>query len=186
MSNNLDPQRIGQIGLHILSFEEMSKGAWKAEFKNLDEVNYALKDKDGFIARSPDDKEKIRNYLKERKLEIEEPTLLVSESPRLVVSGESIERGSPQVNLPHIVHQAPLARNSETYVQRGSMETIISDKGTFFHINSLRDRLRAFTDDEKLFMKACALAGVDIFTEYVSETAKKKIAKSIQDLTKGD
>lgn len=176
---SLSAKRIGEIGLHILSFEEMSREDWLSFFKNISEVDYAIDDKEGFIARSPANKEEIYQVLSDHK------QVLLEGAPQknpeqVVVSQEAVHRGTtsaPRHIAPNVVHAV------DAHIQN-RIETIITDKGVFFHIDALRERLKAFTEDEKLFMKACANAGVDIFTEYVSEAAKKKIATAVQELTK--
>lgn len=193
----LSAKRIGEIGLHIFSFEEMPRERWLEGFKNLQEIEFAIKDSEGFLARAPADSKMLLKVLNARKGDLttgKNVTGKVEETAaapeEIMVQGEAIERGTfqqdkqsqiqPQTEqvgqsiYANVIHAAP-----------SRIEMVVTDKGVYFHIDSLRERLSVlFNKDEDLFMKACAEAGVDIFTEYVSEATKKKLSKAVHDLIK--
>ncbi len=180
--SKIDARRSGELGMHVVSFQDMTLDKWEKGFKSLDEVKHALDDKDGFLQRVPSQASQIKKALLDLKMKMVGSddtvvdTLQQTTIPVTTIQ-EGVHRPEPRQIPASVVHTLDAQISSR-------IETIITDRGVFFHIDALRDRLSVFTDDEQLFMKACADAGVDIFTEYVSETAKKKIATSVQKLTK--
>lgn len=189
MKQSLDTARIGEIGMHIFSFDEMSRENWMDFFGNVEEVEYALEDPENWMARAQADSETIASFLRARKDQLQGIIPVSPVSTDQVQQVQVAQQGVPrnqesqpvaspvQQNITHV-------QGTSTVVLKNRIETIITDKGVYFHVDSLQERLSSFTTDKNLFMLACAEAGVDIFTEYVSEAAKKKIAKAVQVLIK--
>lgn len=179
--SKIDARRSGELGMHVVSFQDMALDKWVKGFNSLDEVKHALNDKDGFLQRVPSQASQIKQALVGLKEQMERDTVGGEQLQQNTIPVTTIQEGT---HRPEPRHVAPNVVHTIDAQIQNRIETIITDKGVFFHIDALKERLSVFTDDEQLFMKACADAGVDIFTEYVSETAKKKIATSVQKLTK--
>lgn len=179
--SKIDARRSGELGMHVVSFQDMALDKWVKGFNSLDEVEYALKDKEGFLQRVPSQASQIKQALIKLKEQMQGDVVSGEQLQQTTIPLSTIQEGALRPESKTVA--ANLVHTLDAQVS-SRIETIITDKGVFFHIDALKERLSVFTDDEQLFMKACADAGVDIFTEYVSEAAKKKIATSVQKLTK--
>lgn len=168
--------RKGEISLHVISFNDFTRRDWTAFFKSPQEAQFALDDEQGVITRGQANPNDVRTTLSELII-----SMTGGEPQQDTYAGEYIMKDPQQMSQQLTVQGSPYV-SVPSSVAPSEPETIITDKGTFFHIGGLKMRLGQFTEDDSLFTKACAQAGVDIFCTYLSEGAKKKVAKAYREI----
>lgn len=200
-------KRLGEIGLHILSFSDMPLDEWLAFFKNEEEVKSALEDSQGFIARTPDASD-VRDALHGRLVpkteelapapqevfqqasapdivhavdaQVQQTVALAAQQVQPTVTGQT---------MPSVVQQ-PMVQHVQQVQAVATLPAILTtDKGAIYDLTALKAKLASiynsvdeFTD---LFNTACDLADLDVTVDYISEAAKKRLVKHVKACVKG-
>lgn len=173
--------RMGNIGLHIVSCREMEESQFINFFNgNIEEIEFALKDEHGFIARlGPHEVEQARERL-EKALELAKGGEVATDE----ALADALTVAAVQT-LPHT--QTPMGKPLlENY--NPSPAIIATDKGSFYNMQMWEAKItlvyKHIDGFGKIFANACQEAGVDPTIDYISEAKKKSVTSKLKSCTK--
>lgn len=156
--NANDPKQVGALGLHIMGINDMPAEKWLSYFTSEEIKKYALDDEQGFIGRLPP-------HLQEKATDL--LTVGYDESfHRMVDRTDALLSGSTKALVGSVVK-----------------ETVVTDKGVYTSIESLKVKLSGVYKMDSFngaFIKALDLTGLSVDIEYISEPAKKKLLSNLK------
>ena len=194
----IDPKILGELGLHVVSYNDMPEDQWLAKFNTLEVAEYMLADEGSFFARlNPDVSEKARTALMNHITYLQEGGTLVANEPvqTMTFAGkqpqltqESAARVSANIQtLPH--REPPVGQPAAAVGVISGAETIDTDKGTFYCLDALENKLAGIyvkanvvADFNTSFLKAMVAAKVEPGMDYISESKKKALTKELTTL----
>lgn len=186
----IDPQVLGNLMLHCRSFNDMPKPDWLAKFPDLQTTEYVLADQAGefFGMMPPDTADKARDALMEHIENLQGGGTLIAEGPvqEMPFTGKSPTMANIQT-LPH--REPPVGQPAASVGIISGAETIDTDKGTFYHLESLENKLAAIyvkadvvANFDTSFLKAMVVAKIEPGMDYISESKKKALTKELTTL----
>lgn len=116
--------REGQLGLHIISFNDIPREEWLSKIRNQEEQDYIINDPLNFLARIPEHRVELLDIVASNRWEA--------------------STVSPQVE-PHLVYAVDTPTNSYKGTPSGFVrpEVVITDKGSFSSLQVLTQNLKA-------------------------------------------
>ncbi len=173
--------RKGNIGLHIISVNEMDESKFINFFNgNIEEIQFAIDDENGFIARlGPHDVETARERLnkalefaKNGDASADEALADLPTVAAVNINGQ----GEPVLGKPLIENYSP------------NVEIIATDSGSFYHLEMWKLKLshvyKYIEGFGTIFANACQEVGIDPTIDYISEAKKKSVTRKLKSCTK--
>lgn len=177
----IDVKRKGELLLNIVGFKNKPLMEWKGVFRNDEEIEYCLNDNEAIEKKHQTGRieqiDKVLSNMLEGVDEVEVPT-----GPAPTVRGANTTVQPDDYSKTVIVDQKPIHRQVVSQVLKSSgPDTILTDKGMFYNIEHLRDNMiENLGVSKQQFLVACVEADIDLTTDFISDTSRKKLSKAIK------
>lgn len=168
----------GEIGLHIISFNDMTTSKWTDFFKEEEVVDFALNNSDTFLNRVPDHKDDILSVLRSIKEDMKVG----------VLADTSLENSELKYNHPtegegEVHNVAITAPHNHSQQQLVKPDVIVTEAGNFTSLRVLKRNLRTMypleCDIDDIFTKVLISSELSPTITYLGEPSYTDFIKKI-------